>query len=174
MPEAKAIPQAGDTEQALRLAEQLRQKHPDFYFVYYWLGILWDRRGDREKARQHLLEGMRLSKSKRSLYTQLGDLEWKWGSLPEAVKWWLKSVVVQVGSQHVTDYVAFLHLSYVAEALGIQAACSQLRAWEDRIRTGHIRLTAQAANELYAATRRQATSAMRHAIELLYKHYLST
>jgi hypothetical protein len=43
----------------------------------------------------------------------------------------------------------------------------------DRLRSGQIRLTARAANEIYLATSSQGTTSMRLAIELLDKHYLS-
>jgi hypothetical protein len=78
-----------------------------------------------------------------------------------------------VGSQYATDYVAFLHLSYVAEALGIRSACLRLRSWVDRMSPGQIRLIAQAANEFYLTTSRQGTLAIRLAIEVLEKQYLS-
>lgn len=176
MPEAKAIPEAanaGQIEEALRLAEELRRKHPDFDFGYYWFAVLYQKQRRYEDARKYLMEGLHSAKSKQGLYTAMGEMEWELQHVSEAVKWWIKSVAVQVGSQYATDYVAFLHLSYVAEALGVQAACLQLRAWVDRIRTGQIRLTGQAANEFYLATNRQGTTSMRYAIELLYKQYLS-
>jgi HEAT repeat protein len=175
MPEAKAIPDAanaGRIEEALRLAEELLHTHPDFYFGYYWFAVLYRKQKRYDDARSCLMEGLRLARSKQSLCTAMGDLEWERRDLPEAVKWWIKSVAVQVGSQYVTDYVAFLQLSYVAEALGIRVACSRLRSWVDRIRPGQLRLTAQAANELHLATSRQETPAMRLAIEMLEKHYL--
>ena len=103
----------------------------------------------------------------------MGDMEWELRNLPEAVKWWIKSVAVQVGSQYATDYVAFLYLSYVAEAIGIRTVCAKLRSWVDRLRPGQIRLDAQAANALYSVTDSKATPAMRYAIELLDQHYLS-
>jgi HEAT repeat protein len=176
MPEAKAIPDAGNAgriDEALRLAEALRQKYPDFYFVYNWFAILYRKQKRYGDARNSLTEGLRLARSKHNLCTAMGELEWERQNLSEAVKWWIKSAAVQVGAQYVTDYVAFLHLSYVADAVGMSAVCAKLRSWVDRLRSGQIRLNAQAANEIYLATNRQATPAVRLALELLDIHYLS-
>ncbi len=176
MPEAKIIPDtanAGQVEQALRLAEELRDKYPDFYFSYYWLAVLYRKQKRHNDGRKTLLEGLKFARSKQGLCSALGDLEWEQKNLSEAVKWWIKSVAVQVGSQYVTDFPSFLSLSYVAEGLGIGLACSELRDWVDRLRSGQLRLNGQAANEFYAATRSQATPAMRLAIEMLEKQYLS-
>ena len=176
IPEAKAIPDAanaGLNSEALHLSEELCSKYPDYYFSYYWGAVLYRKQKRYDDARNTLLEGLKFARSKQTICTALGDLEWERKNLPEAVKWWIKSVAVQVGSQYVTDYVAFLHLSYVAEALGIRVACSELRSWVDRIRSGQIRLNAEATNEFILATSRQETPAMRLAIELLEKHYLS-
>jgi len=176
IPEAKAIAEAGNAgqiEEALRLAEELRRKHPDFGFGYYWFARLYRKQRRYDDARTYLMEGLRSAKSKQILYAEMGEIEWELQHLSEAVKWWIRSAVVQVGSQYATHYVPFLHLSYVAEALGIPAACSQMRVWVDRIAGGQIELTAQAANAFYLAGDGQGTTSMRHAIELLYKHYLS-
>jgi HEAT repeat protein len=176
MPEAKAVPDAansGRADDALGLAQELVRKHPDFYFGYYWLAVLHRKQKRYDDARQSLLDGLRSARSKQSLCTGMGEMEWERRNLPEAVKWWIKSVAVQVGSQYVTDYPAFLQLSYVAEALGLGDACSKLRSWVDRLRAGGVRLNAEAANPLYLATSRQGTRAMRVAVELLEKQYLS-
>jgi HEAT repeat protein len=174
--EAKAIPDtanAGLINEALPLAEELRRKYPDFYFGYYWLAVLYRKQKRYDEARNVLLDGLKSARSKQNLCTALGDMEWEKQNLSEAVKWWIKSITVQLGSQYVTDYVAFLKLSYVAESFGIRLASLELRAWVDRLRSGQIRLNAQAANELYAATSRQGNPTMRLAIENLESHYLA-
>jgi HEAT repeat protein len=175
IPEAEAISEAasaGRLDEALRLAEELRRDQPDFYFGYYWLAELHRRQGRDEDARKALIEGLGCARSKQSLCKAMGELEWGRRDLPEAVKWWIKSVAVQVGSQYATDYVAFLHLSYVAEALGFRSACSELRSWADRLRSGQIRLTTEAENEFYLATIEQGSPPLQRAIERLEEHYL--
>jgi hypothetical protein len=177
IPEAKAIAEAGNAgliDEALRLTADLRQKYPDFYFCYYWFAILYRKQKRYDDARKSLMEGLHFAKSKESLCAKMGDVEWEVHDLHQAVKWWIKSIAIQLGSQSVTDDDGvFLSLSYVAEALGMIGVCSKLRSWADRLRLGQIRLNAQPANDIYLATSRQATPAMRLAIELLDKHYLN-
>jgi tetratricopeptide (TPR) repeat protein len=176
MPGAKAIPEAsnaGRVEEAIRFAEALRDKYPDFYFPYYWFAVSYRKQGRYDDAQNALGDGLRLSKSKYQLCQMYGDTEWELGNLPEAVKWWIISIVVQVSTENLDDFVSFLHLSYVAEQLGLGSACSRLRQFVDRIRIGQIRLNGDAANKLYIATRRQGTESMKRAIDLLDREYLS-
>ncbi|NLI19946.1 MAG: molecular chaperone DnaK [Clostridiales bacterium] len=176
IPEAKAIADAGNAGligEALRLAADFRQEYPDFYFCYYWFAILYRKQKRYDDARKSLMEGLHFAKSKESLCAKMGDVEWEVHDLHEAVKWWIKSIVVQLGSQYATDDDAFLYLSYVAETLGMIGVCLKLRSWVDRLRFGQIRLNAQSANDIYLATSRQETSAMRLAIELLDIYYLN-
>ncbi len=176
MPEAKAMTEAGNAgrvEEAIRHAEVLRDKYPDFYFSYHWFAVLYRKQGRYDDARKALGDGLRLSKSKYYLCQMYGDTEWELDNLPEAVKWWIKSIVVQVSTENLDDFVSFLHLSYVAEQLGLGSACSRLRQFVDRIRIGQIRLNGDAANKLYAATRRQGTESMKRAIDLLDREYFS-
>lgn len=176
IPEAKAISQAGNAgrvEEALRHAEALRIKYPDFHFSYLWLSILYRKQGRTADAMIALNDGLRLSRSKYELCQNYGDTEWELGHLAEAVKWWIKSIVIQVGTKSLGNFVAFLQLSYVAEAAGLQGACSHLRRFVDRMRAGEIRLNADVANKLYSATRSQGTASMKQAIDLLDKEFLS-
>ncbi len=129
MPEAKAIPQAanaGQTDEALHLAQALRDKHPDFHFAYRWLNYLYRKQGRLADARNAALAGLRLSKSKYDLCQVMADTEWEQGNLPEAVKWWLRSVMIQAGTKSLGDFASFLYLSYVAERSGLADTCSRL------------------------------------------------
>ncbi len=176
IPEAKAVAEAGNAgliDEALCLTADFTQKNPDFYFGYYWFAALYQKQKHYDDARKYLMEGLRLAKSKESLCAKMGSMEWELYDLHGAVRWWIKSIAVQLGSQYVTDYDAFLCLSYVAEAVGMGAVCVKLRSWTDRLRSGQIRLNAQAANEIYVETNRQTTPAVRYAIELLDRHYLN-
>jgi tetratricopeptide (TPR) repeat protein len=176
MPEARAVSDAGNAgriEEALRHAEALRSKYPDFYFSYLWLSILYRKQGRNADAANALNDGLRFSRSKYELCQNYGDMEWELGHLPEAVEWWIKSIVIQVGTKSLGNFVAFLQLSYVAEAAGLQDACSHLRQFVDRMRAGEIRLNADAANKLYSSTRSQGTASMKQAIDLLDREYLS-
>ncbi|GEM_PF-2016334 len=174
MPEAKAIPRAETTEEALRLAEALREKYPDFDFSYYWFNILYRRQGRYDDARKIIIEGLRTAKSKSSLCERMGETEWQAGNLPEAVQWWIKSIVIQTGTDNLDDYVPFLNLSHVAEQTCLFDASMRLRKYVDSIRPGQIRVTDEIANEFYTATRNQGTESMRRAINLLNTAYLKS
>jgi tetratricopeptide (TPR) repeat protein len=173
IPEAKAITHE-TMEDAIRLANALREKYPDFYFSYFWLGILYQRKGLNEEARKFLFEGLDKSKSKFSICEKLGDIEFKSENLPEAVKWWIKSVIIQVCTNNLDNYSSFLNLSYIAEQFELMDTTSKLRQFVDAIEVGQIRLNSKASNEIYAITRAQGTKSMRQAIDILNKEYLST
>jgi tetratricopeptide (TPR) repeat protein len=176
IPEVKVLSQAGNSgriEDALRHAEALRSKYPDLYFSYMWLSILYRKQGRTADAVNALNDGLRLSRSKYELCQNYGDMEWELGHLPEAVRWWIKSIVIQTSTNSLGNFVPFLQLSYVAEAAELQGACSHLRQFVDRMRAGEIRLNADVANKLYSATRAQGNASMKQAIDLLDSEYLS-
>ena len=175
-PEARAIAKAanaGQTDEALRLAHALRQHQPDYAFPYFWLGLLHGRRGEHADARRWLEEGLRAARSKFSLCEGMGDLAWGQRDLPGAVHWWIRSVVIQASTDNLAEFAPFLMLSYVAEYLGLAGACAQLRRHVDRMSTGAPRLNADAANELYSEAQRQGTASIRQAIELLVAEHLA-
>jgi tetratricopeptide (TPR) repeat protein len=176
MPEAKPIPQMGNSgrvEEALRLAQPLRDKHNDFDFAYYWLAALYGKQGRYGDARSSLMEGLRLAKSKYSLCSMMGDTEWELDGLPEAVKWWIRSVVIQISVGKIKLFTPFLYLASVAEQLGLGRTSSRLTQYADRTSSSEIRLDPDVVERLYADTRRQGTESMRRAIELLDREFLS-
>ena len=176
IPEAQAITKAanaGQTDEALRLAHALRQQQPDYAFPYFWLGLLYGRRREHGEARRWLEEGLRTARSKLTLCEGMGDLAWSQKDLPEAVRWWIRSVVIQTSTDNLSEFAPFLKLSYVAERLGLGGACAKLRRDVDRIHSGAPRLNADAANELYAEAQRQGTASVRRAVEMLAAEYLA-
>jgi hypothetical protein len=176
IPEAQAIAKAanaGETDEALRLAHAMRTQQPDYAFPYFWLGLLRGRRGEHAEARRWLEEGLKAARSKFTLCGGMGDLAWSQRDLPEAAHWWIRSVMIQASTDNLGEFAPFLKLSYVAESLGLAGACDQLRRHVDRIMTGAPRLNADAANELHFEAKRQGTASIRRAIELLVAEYLA-
>jgi len=181
IPEAKAVietgaggPNPGDKviEEALRLVAVVRDKYPDFYFSYLWFAALYCKQKRYDDARNSLSEGLRFAKSKYKLCNMMGDTEWELGNLSEAVMWWTRSVIIQVGTKQLGEYSPFLNLSYVAKQLGLDNTCALLRQYVDKIEYGGIRLTGNAVNELYAATRRHGTESMKQVMDTLDRKYL--
>jgi tetratricopeptide (TPR) repeat protein len=174
IPEAAAVPEAGNhgkLDEAVRLAAALRDKYPDFYFSYSWLGIIYTKQGRYDDARRSLEEGLRASKRKHDLCGDRGDTELAAGNLAEAVRWWMKSAVIQIGINDPHDQYPFLNLSYVAEGLSLGGATTRLRDVVDRIGVG-IRYAPPRANELYRVIQRDGSAAMKRAIELLDSEYI--
>ncbi|HEY1389115.1 MAG TPA: hypothetical protein VGF38_11275 [Ktedonobacterales bacterium] len=175
MPEAKPIPQAvnaGNLDEALRLAQTLRETFPDFDYSYSAFAMIYRKQNRYDDARHAIEEGLQAAKQKSGLCSSMGDIEWQAGNLREAVPWWIKSIVLQASTEHPTEYGPFMYLSYVAEQLGLGGACSRLRDVVDSIRAGKIRLSSEGANPLYAATRREGADSMKQAIQILDSEYL--
>jgi len=176
MPECKAVVEAGNagrTEEALRLVKALRDKYQDFWFPYYWLNVLYRKQKRYDDALKALFDGLRLSKSKYVLCAMMGSTRWETDNLLEAVKWWIRAIIIQIATKEITDDEPFLQLSYVAWQLGLKVVCLRLRRYVDAINRTKPRLIADAANRLYIATRLQGTESMKRTIALLDQEYLS-
>jgi hypothetical protein len=99
------------------------------------------------------------------------ELEFDAGNLSEAVKWWIKSIVVQVGTKNADSWTPFLRLAYVAEGFGLRSANAHLLGWVDRIQ--NVRYNAAGANEIYRLVERDRVPVVARAIELLDREYVS-
>jgi len=158
VPEAAAVAEAANdrrTEEALRLAQALRDKHPDFHLGYYWVGELQRRQQRYSDARECLLRGLDLTKSKYALCEMMGQVHCEAGNLAAAVKWWIRSCVIQLRLEDIEAHTPFLNLSYVAEGMGLSSECAALRQTVDGSRQGRdCRLSADDANRLYRLTHR--------------------
>jgi tetratricopeptide (TPR) repeat protein len=187
VPGAKAVVDVGNAvtlansinetkaQEALRLADELRKKYPDFYFPYLWLASIYRKKAQYDGARNVLIEGLRLSRNKNTLCNALGQTEYEAGNLPGAVMWWIRCTLTQVHDKTANqkEFAPAQDLSYVAAELGLPEAREHLRQWADRHGGSGIRRTAEAAQKLYAATRSQGTDSMKRAIERLDKECLS-
>jgi hypothetical protein len=100
----------------------------------------------------------------------MGRTEWQAENLLEAVKWWIRSIVIRVSTDTFDDVEPFLYLSYVAETLGFTGACSALREIVNQIHK--VGLNVETAEKLYAATHSQGTPSLKKAIDLLQRQFL--
>lgn len=162
-------------QEPLLLADELSKKYPDFYFAYLWLASVYRRQAEYGAARAALIEGLLLSRNKNTLCNSLGDTEYGAGNLPRAVMWWIRCILTQVHDKTANqkEYSAALYLSYVAQERRLPEPHGHLLQRADRLGARDIRLTAEAARKLYAATRSQGTESMKRAIERLDAEYLS-
>lgn len=89
----------------------------------------------------------------------MGEVEWKSGSLSEAVYRWVQGLICQQTRQGFGEETgAYLYLYHVADALGLSALATQLRERVDFIRPGKIRLAPEDVNSLTGLTRARASA----------------
>lgn len=160
---------AGRTEEAIQLAQQLCTEQPDYWFSYCWLGILQRRERRFVEARRALQEGLQHAKRKYNLCEQLGELEWETNDLPEAVKWWIRCVVLQLEAATLSAHTSFLRLSYVADEVGLTETCRKLLDYVDEINVTSPRLAPEAGMKLRAAARVAESSDLRLASSRLHE-----
>lgn len=161
----------GRIDEAIKLAESLLSKYADWDFVYVWLGFLHTERGEYDKTRAVLKDGLKKSKKKYSLFNSLGRTELKAQRLTEAVRWWIQSVLSQTTIGDHGDYEPFLYLAYVSQFFGLSQVALLLFQKVDAIR--QIRLVESAQQDLYKLVSSQGTESMRRALIELNNRYLS-
>jgi tetratricopeptide (TPR) repeat protein len=165
IPEAESIvdlANSGRTEEAILHANGLMAKATDFYFSYYWIGSLLSDQKRYNEARTALKEGYKRCPRKYDLCDMLARVELESGNLPEAVKWWIRSLVIRVTTDSFEDPDPFLYLSYVAKVLGLFEASAELRAKSHQIR--HVELDSSTASRLTSAVRLQDSESLKEAI----------
>jgi tetratricopeptide (TPR) repeat protein len=129
IPEAIAVRDAGKrgrTDEAIRLALKMRKKMPDFDFPYNWLGKLYCDKKDTRKAREFVVEGLKQARTKALLCNRMGMIYLGEQNIIEAVKWWIKSAVLQLQfSNNLID--TWPYLIVAANALGLEQASSKFQ-----------------------------------------------
>ena len=176
IPEAVAMLDARDSkniDQAIQLAILFKEKVPDHYFSYYWLINFYNQKKLFDEARKYLDEGLKFSNTKYYLCNIYGDILWKENNLAEAVKWWIKSIVIQTSTNTIKEENPFIYLSYVAEKLGYNGICKKLRNYADGI-TINSRLNQITIEKIHTATSLQSNNSLKKSIELLDIEYLCT
>ena len=153
-----AAQHSGALADSLLHAQRLVMRYPDCHSFYYWQGYLHAELGHLGQSRAILLEGIQKSREKASLYDRLARTEWQSGDLQEAVKWWIRSMVVRTETRNFDDSDPFLYLSYVAEGLGLSDASAKL---SQKSKTS---LGSEAAAKLRNAAVSQGTQSMKDAI----------
>lgn len=175
LPSAKEIVRAGNTQEwgeVVRLATVLIQSHANHGFGYYWLGQAYRGQRNLKRARECLEDGIGRASNKYSLCLKLGEVEWDRDDLPEAVKWWVKSVVLQFRANNLKEHAPFLYLSYVAEGCRLDAVCASLRHKVDELRSGQIRLDDAPATRLIHASKKYQNQDIVSALNNLYAEFL--
>jgi hypothetical protein len=176
IPTCKAIAEAGNFnifDEALSLLTTLKEEYPDFWFPYCWFAIVYRKQKRYNDSINVLFEGLHVSKSKYTLYAQMGKTFWETRNLSESIIWWIRSIIVQIDSNTLEYDTPFLWLSYVAEQLGDKSSCQKLRWYVDNMNTMTHRLNPDVAREVYIVTESQGTESMKKAIKIIERNYLS-
>ena len=142
LPETASIPGLGNgpnPSAALTAIEDALKKYPDFGFLYGWKGYVQQNRlRNRSKAIEIYEEGLKHSLSKISLLDSLGQTYYEENKFDQAVRHWIQSCALQMGTQTFEYAHPFMMLSYVAEKLGMKREANLLFAQTDRLQ--NIRL----------------------------------
>lgn len=149
--------------------ESAVRRYSSLYLPYLWLsGRLRDSK-EYSQAAGLLYEGLVNCKQKHDLCCSLGDI-WKiHRDGRRALKWWIRSAVLQCESGAMDDYRPYMYLSYIAEELGMSDRARELIAATDRIRS--IRLDSAARPEMMRLAS-QVGSDGSEAISELVRRYL--
>lgn len=157
--------------EAERLIEEGLRKYPRYEGLHFWRGQLWEKKGRVEKARESYETGIKASKSRASLCGRMALLEFKHGSLPAAVRWWIRSALLQLYLGRVTNAPAFLYLSSIASRIGkADDKCLLLSASAKGPRGG-IGLDEGEEQRISERVRNEGSQEIREAIRVLTTKY---
>jgi hypothetical protein len=135
--------------------------------VFSWQASVFEEKGEIERARQAYAEGIRVSKQKNSLCGHLAMLEFKHGTLKEAVRWWIRSILLQMQSKSVDDAQSFLYLAFVALLNQQNDASSKLMAASAKGMHGTIALSHQGKQNVSQKVNSEPYDEIRSAIKEL-------
>jgi tetratricopeptide (TPR) repeat protein len=155
---------------AIKAAESLLPRFPDFDLPYHWLASACRSTGNLQRSKAVLAQGLAQAKRKSVLLTDMGETEWQLGNIHQAVYSWCQALHC---SSRAIDYNVYLLVSYVAQGLGLAAEAALFLRRVDELRTGTVRLPAALANRLAELARRSRTPALVRVIEQIARKYLA-
>jgi len=166
---------AGDNLKARKEAEALVRDFHDFADIYVWWAKSLLNERNYQEAKRVLHMGLSNSKQKYPLLNLMGEVEWRLGSLSEAIYWWIQGLMGQEKVQGFGGEVgAYLYLYHIAEILDLSRLAAQLRERVDFISPGKIRLSPVATNSLATLVRASDTEQIRKALQMVEKKYFAT
>ena len=142
-PELEDIPDLFDKKQFSKIENILGAalaNYPDYYFVYSWLSSSKEAQGDFENAKEILEKGIINSKNKTYLCGRMALLEYTHDDLEEAVRWWIRSGLLQIRRKEIDDEQSFLYLATIALLSEQHADYEKLKAYSSRGFHGSIDL----------------------------------
>jgi hypothetical protein len=174
MPDLKEIPTLVNTNQIAKaepLVEAALRRYPEYGFVYYFRAILWEKMGKIDMAKRACEDGLKVSTQKQMLCHRLGLFEFDRGSLHEAVRWWIRSILLQLRSGRMVDTNSFLYLSCVADLIGDKSSAAKLLTLSAGGANGALCLSDAARQKVTERVIEQGDSEITKAIEMLTSRY---
>jgi len=117
--ELKDIPnlvKKGHLEKASIILENIAAQYNDYDFLYAWQGTIKQKEGNYKAAQKIISKGLEQARSTHVLCERMGYFEFKSGNINDAVKWWIRSIVLMIQAKSPKRWEAFLYLAYVAKA----------------------------------------------------------
>lgn len=163
------LAESGELEKALALAKTILLKYYDFYYLYCKIGTLLDKLGRSSEAEQLYFQGLEKSRSKADICNSLGNRAFERKDFKEAVRWWIKSAVIQLVAKRLIQGFPFLSLAYIAEGFELKACHEWLVSLADRV--SKIRFNDEATNLRYKVAVCQDSNAIKQLIIAFWKQY---
>lgn len=159
---------SGHPDKAWEILCSLEIDYPDFDFIFTWKAHILHKKGDNASAEKVLQQGLEKAKAKHLILERLGFLAWESGNLEDAVKGWVKSIVLIHQGARPVLWEPFLYLSHVARVLGCSKEFEQLQAAANSAcQPGEVDLTPDAAQRLAELSAELKQTWVRGAIEQL-------
>lgn len=174
MADLEEIPTLVNTDQIAKaepLVEAALRRYPEYAFVHYFRSVLWEEMGKIDMAKRACEDGLKVSTQKQMLCYRLGLLEFNRGSLHEAVRWWIRSVLLQLRSGRVLDTFSFLYLSCVADSIGEKSSAAKLLTLSAGGPNGALCLSDEEKQKVTERVIEQGDSRITKAIEMLTSRY---
>lgn len=118
---------------AWNILEDYQDSCSDLDFIYIWQAFILQKQGRVENAGAVLSKGLKKAKQKHQLCDRMGLLAFETGHMEEAVKWWIRGIVLMHSSGSKMIWEPFLYLSSVAKACGNESLAGQLSEQVARI-----------------------------------------
>ena len=153
-------------DEALKILDDQPQSLNDFDFIYAWKAFVYQKQQEFDQAEEILFKGIKNAKAKNLICDRLGYLYYEIGAMENAVKWWLKSVLVMTQSKASFLWEPFLYLAYTAKGCGRNKEYHMLMhiAWQSH---GKIMLQKEAEADLLKKAADLKTSSVPEAIKIL-------
>lgn len=172
--ELKSIPQkfySGSIDEVRNMLKSAKIKYPDFDFVYCWEGIVGKKIGLSGEPNISLNEGLKKSLRKASICEDIGKYAFEAGNLEDAIRWLIRSCVLQYSVDNYYSVSSLLYLAYFANTFGMISCYNALIEKFDSLRAGQVRFDLPTTSKIDNMAQKLGTEDIRNAIKMLCQDY---